>query len=293
MAGVTIAEKSGKVAVAGNKVYCVFDDGVKCKLKKYNLKTKKSMVLKTYKGSPPTVGGDAYFESIDNISVKGKYVYYELSKSAEDSDGSCFEGIYRIKTNGKSVKRLAYGSDPIIAGNWIYYKEWVKTNNGHASTGYLSRMKLDGTSKKRLMWIGKPLSMDSTAKELYKYGNELLYSPSYGSTTLYSLSGKQYSLWNRMRGPRRAYERVYQRIGSYLFYTSRSGNSVSVYRRKASGGSDKKIYTLDSTLTYFSATSKYLVLATWNNDTGKSYPNDTNRILLLNESGKVVAKIKG
>ena len=31
MDGVTIAEKPGKVAVAGNKVYCVFQNGVKCK----------------------------------------------------------------------------------------------------------------------------------------------------------------------------------------------------------------------------------------------------------------------
>ena len=285
IAGVTIAEKPGKVAVAGNKVYCVFDNGVKSTLKKYNIKTKKSMVLKTYKGEQANVSN--FYKAINHVSVKGKYVYYELVKEYEDTDGACYIGIYRVKTDGKSTKRLAYGSDPVIAGNWIYYKEWEKTNNGYSSTGYLSRMKLDGTSKKRLMWIGKPLSRDSTAKELFKYGNEVLYSPSYGSSTLYSLSGKQYSLWNRMRGNRPAYETIYQRIGPYLFFASGSGYSASIYRRNASGGSDKKIYSPNSYLSYIDATSKYLVLFLRDNEN-----EDSNRILLLNENGKVVAKIK-
>ena len=292
MAGVTIAEEPGKVAVAGNKVYCVFQDGVKCKLKKYNIKTKKSMVLKSYKGYQSTTDGESRFEIINHISVKGKYVYYGLTKEYGDSDGPYFEGIYRIKTNGKSEKRLAYGSDPVVVGDWIYYKEHKEGKSwglvSSSPTGYLSRMKLDGTSKKRLMWIGKYPS--STAKELFKYGNDVLYSSTYGSSTLYSLSGKQYSLWNRMRSSRSSY----QRIGSYLFYKSGSGYSSSVYRKNASGGSEKKIYSPDSYLCYLETTSKYLALGVRDKTyVDGRYRYDANRILLLNENGKVVAKIKG
>ena len=112
------------------------------KIYRVNMKTRKYKKIKTFKG----------VTDIDYISCKKGWLYFSVNRY-KGSDKNC-DSIYRMKTSGKSAKKLATGSHPIVMGSKIYYMPAVKHGKGGSAytTGVgISRMSLSGKSKKRLM----------------------------------------------------------------------------------------------------------------------------------------------
>lgn len=109
---------------------------------KVNMETRKFKKIKTFKG----------VTDIHNISYKSGYLYFVLNRY-KGSDMTC-DTIYRMKTTGSALKKLATGSDPVIMGKKIYYLPATKHGKGggaYTTVRGINRMSLNGTSKKKLL----------------------------------------------------------------------------------------------------------------------------------------------
>ena len=239
-AAVKVAETPGYATVSGNNIYYT-SNGV---LYKYNKTSKKRT----------TIGKGTF----DDISVKDNYIYYVKPANYIDADSYTYFEIYRMKTNGKNEKMLAYGRSPLIIGNWIYYIETKlytdEEGTSTESTGYISKMKLNGNSKKHVKYIGK-------MEKLYKYGNKVLYSTEkYSTGSLLSTDGKTYNLTNIINRPISCFKELYDwngtkskisykiRNGNYLYYVKRIESSTTsvmvnnIYRMSINKKKEKMIY---------------------------------------------------
>lgn len=283
-ASVKVAQALGPAAISGSNLYYV-KKGTSGGIYKYNIKTKKNQLIKT-----------GYFSQ---ISLKGDYIYYVFAANYIDADCNTYYAIYRMKKDGTKEKRLAYGDSPVIIGKWIYYIEHKYSSPETVSTGYVSKMKLDGSSKKKVKKVN--------ATALYKYGNKVLYSKSVTNdggrsnvdTYLYTMKGKKSSYKNKIRRyincsreqyTYNGYTSVnthYLRVGNYVYYGKRTnlGNNNNacvyhVYRKKPKGGKEKLIYNSGSnTINHLFALSKYIYLET------------NSSIILLDANCKVVAEL--
>ena len=116
---------------SGNYIYC--SSG--CALYKVNVKTKKKTRL--YKGKYS-------WASIRNVSVYKDYVYFISEKGGIDISTPY---IYRIKTNGKNLKCLGLGENPIPYGNKVYYLGGIKKDDYESKTNGIYKMNLNGSNK--------------------------------------------------------------------------------------------------------------------------------------------------
>ena len=285
-AAVKVAETPGYAAVSGNYIYYE-NNGV---LYKYNRTSKKRT----------TIGKGGF----DDVSVKDGYIYYVKADNYIDADSYTYFEVHRMKNNGKNEKMLAYGRSPLIIGNWIYYieTELVDSQEGPwtKDTGYISKMKLNGSSKKRVKYIGR-------MEKLYKYGNKVLYSTERFSTGLFeSTNGKTYSLTNKTNRPISCYRELYDsqgtkspvsykiRNGYYLYYVKRIGWSNSsvtvnnIYRMSANKKNEKMIYDSNGNNIYRIYLLPDNIIAQMYSTTGY---NRAYKTVILKLNGKVEAEL--
>lgn len=137
-------------------------------------KTGKTKKIKTIKSA----------SSLDDFRVYGKYVYFTVNKHPGTDDVCNY--IYRMKTNGKSLKKLAVGSSPYVRNGKIYYVG-EKTQKQYGTTVTRKKgvyvMKTSGKSKKRLI-------RDSNFRSFAVASNRIFLSYYSGYFSEYSLKGK-------------------------------------------------------------------------------------------------------
>ena len=107
-----------------------------------DMKKRSFKKIKTFKG----------VTNIHYISYRKGYLYLVLNKY-KGSDMAC-DYIYRMKTNGKSLKKLAVGSQPAIMGGKIYYLAGLRHGSGgdaYTTVRGINKMSLNGSGKKRLL----------------------------------------------------------------------------------------------------------------------------------------------
>ena len=151
--------------------YTISEAGLSESIIRYDIKTGKKKNIK----SPLRNNGNIQVFSC--VSVKGKYIYCTWNWNCGFSSNR--EYIYKISKNGKKVKRLACGDNPVIKGKRIYYNQHKLINkNGEKQTeptGKIYSMKLDGTDKreernfKYKIRVGGGYDNNSIVKGKYKY----------------------------------------------------------------------------------------------------------------------------
>ena len=117
---------------SGNYIYCCSGTCVY----KVNIKTKKKIRLYKSKFS---------WASIYSVSVYKGYVYFVAAKGGIDLPFPYY--IYRIKTNGTSLKYLGEGWNPIVYNNKIYYEKTTKSNIDMYKSQGIYKMNLNGNNK--------------------------------------------------------------------------------------------------------------------------------------------------
>lgn len=280
-AGTKVAESPGSAVLSGTEIYY---EGYGGGLYVYNTKSKSNVKI-----------ADGIFSK---LSVKGRYIYYVKEENYIDADGPTHFSIYRIEKNGSSQKALAYGDCPVIIGKWIYYiHHKIVTTGGPftMSTGYIYKMRLDGSGKKKV-------AKAKEARCLFKYGNSLLYSKEFNPKgVLFSVKGKRLNAVKKMRraitDPRELLS--YQapsfsaklRVGNSLYYLKRTKveskyptyKICNVYRKPVKGGKEKLFYSSGSyNISRFNVLSKYILVNEYSNSSFKS------RTVLLSLNGKVL-----
>lgn len=135
---------------SGKAIYFAFNSGTSSTgIKKLSTKTGKVKKVFNRKKIKKSV---AY----NDVSAKGKYVFFTASIGKSTNTY-----IYRVKKDGKKIKKLAAGRNLVIIGNRIYYDQ-VKTfslkdqNKVNASgfrttmapTGRIYSMKFNGKDKR-------------------------------------------------------------------------------------------------------------------------------------------------
>ena len=103
-----VYKEGGNACVSGNKVFFLTQNNAEIKC--YNTKTKKvKTILDTSKGG---IG-------FSNLTVKGKYIYFTWNRYPGSEAAEFY--VYRMNLNGKKRKKLACGTEPVIAGNKVIY----------------------------------------------------------------------------------------------------------------------------------------------------------------------------
>lgn len=174
------AVRSGK-----NVYYAIGNDGAGY-LYRYNISGKKTLIVK---------------KPCKQISIKGSYLYFTVD-SYTGTDGQN-QYVYRVKTNGNGLKKLASGYSPVQIGNYIYYLATEKGKN-YGGWGSLCdqkikgiyRMKLNGSGKKCIYSVSGSKNNPWTSY-LYKLsGNRLLliyYENGKTKADSFTISGKRIS----------------------------------------------------------------------------------------------------
>lgn len=165
-----------------------------------------------------------------NLSISGNYIYAVWDQFY--GTGASEDYIYRISKNGKAKKKLAQGDQPVLAGNYIYYVELQKGSYGYQErTGYICRMKKDGSGKKRILY-------NKNIAKLYSDGKTVYYSIYRSDSVLYDLKGKMHSR-NAMNIVEDidGYDSGTTTISGYRYYTDKNayGKAVKLYRQKTKG----------------------------------------------------------
>lgn len=238
----------GEAYKSGKYIYYAYEmSGVRMDIMRLNTKTMKKKRIVSYKLNGNSTNG------FYNITVKGNYIYATWDKFYGTSGSLNY--IYRFSKNGKSKKKLAMGSCPVIAGDYIYYiQEKNNTYGGTSPTGDIYRMKLDGTEKHKVKSVG------DTSYVLYKYKNTVLYSLGYMvNDTLYTLNGNQISTENldiNFTSYPYSYEYGYDSIniipsGNYNYYVKESSSPYrNLYRKNLKTGKAKKIASFNDILSF-------------------------------------------
>lgn len=149
--------------------YAIGNDGAG-QLHKYNVKTKKDAVI-----------SKALYT---DISTCGSYVF--ATRDAYTGTDGSNDYIYKIRKDGKAVKKLDKGRNPVIVGDWLYY---IKTKKYEWYDGFYSdkiqgiyRMKLDGSSRQAIYKGSDVWNLMASSSKLYFQQN--------GKQKMMSLTGK-------------------------------------------------------------------------------------------------------
>lgn len=197
------------------------------------------------------------------ISVKGKYLYYELNTYG-GSDGSSYY-IYRVGINGKGKQKLADGRCPVVIGNYVYYigvakQEYYGGQMVDGRTLGVYRMGLNGSGKKLISGNTSIYTLGAGSNQLYMMPPEssswTAYNVKTGKTSQVSMSG--YSLNTEYRyGANRKFYTYSNIIGKGYKFTYEGG---TVYRWK--GSTKKKLVNLGGSIDKIFYTNGSLVAIT-------------------------------
>lgn len=182
--------------------------------------------------------------TVEVFAVKGDWLYLTVD------DYFCMQGtdkswkyICRVKTNGKSLKKLTKGTCPVVYGKYIYYIEQTFTRDNssysYGTSKGIYRMSLSGSGKRK---IANPMNSYSWIKiynkRIYFSGRNKNYSTAIGSVNLSGKDLKTVASGNIS--------------GEAYFYKN------VMYMEKWSQGANDSIYTVDlktGTLSYLLAGS--------------------------------------
>lgn len=139
------AKTSGCACQKGKYIYYAYEmGGLRMNLMRYDTKTGKTKSLRSFRDKGDDTNG------FYNLNVTDKYIIATWDKYCGTADSN--NNIYRFnRSNGKNAKKLATGRNPVVIGKYIYYVEGKKSyDGGTQDTGYICRMKFDGSNKKRV-----------------------------------------------------------------------------------------------------------------------------------------------
>jgi hypothetical protein len=136
---------------SGKYVYYALGNDGSGSLVKYNIKTKKSKTLYKKYGCK-------------SLSVNGSYIYCCVDKYSGSDNSNYY--IYRISKDGKKVKQLDKGYDPVVIGKYIYYVKTKNEKNSEYDTSIgIYRMKLDGSGKKKIWSAGEIYGIEGKTED--------------------------------------------------------------------------------------------------------------------------------
>lgn len=221
------------------------------------------------------------------LNVKGKYLI--LGKNNWGGSDARDYFVYRMKTNGKSKKKLASGSHPVVKGKYIYYFGIQKHDfYGDKVDGRvlgIYRMKLNGKGKKKLVAFDEytyPSCLAVSGKKLlYKVGDQWY---------TYNLSTKkkaEYYGTVRSNIGRKDWEStgIEPAVSGGLTYKS-SGSKVYIYK----GSKLKKKLSFKGEVQKVIASGKQMMVVI-HTGTG-DYP-DKYAVLMLKSDGTKRKKVAG
>lgn len=224
----------------GNYIYYAYErSGIRMGIMRLNPKngSKKQIFSYKYKGKPTN--------GFEDLTVKGSYIYATWDMGYGSSPYQPY--IYKIRKDGKGSKRLTIGSCPVIAGGYIYYIEHQKSKYEYwGKTGYICRMNLDGSGKKRLKYVGRNLA------RLFTVGNEIRYSTSYtvnenflGDLNANSDTGKV-------------------TVNGCEYYFVKSGyKKTAIYRKNLKTGKKNRVAYFPAGIQNYRVTGNYLMIKTF------------------------------
>lgn len=147
---------------SGDYVYYAIGNDGSGALHKYNVKTKRDSLL---------VKEGNYAD----LSVSGSYIF-ATRDNYRGSDGSN-DYIYKIRKDGKVVKKLDKGRNPVVVGSWVYY---IKTKSEKNPWGGLwdrtigiYRMKTDGSSRQAIYKSSNAYDLMASSSKLYFWEGRL------------------------------------------------------------------------------------------------------------------------
>lgn len=146
--------------------------------------------------------------------------------------------IEKISLKGKKTK-LALGSNPVLVGDYIYYIECKEQNEGWKETiptGYMSRIKTDGSKKERVhKFKNEPLQLYKAGKKVY-----VELRDDNGKTIFRDLKGKKFS---KSKFTMKSYANSDYSFtkGNYKYCLKNNNGKVSLRRKNTKTG---KITTL-------------------------------------------------
>ena len=244
----------GVACESGRYIYYAYEmSGIRMNLMRYDTKTGKKKTIVKYKKHGRRTNG------FSDISIKGKYIY---------ATWDCFYGsggsanyIYRFNKNTGTAKKLATGSCPIIAGNYIYYiQEGTKKSYGKETkvTGKIYRMKLDGSAKKKVATVSKKI------ERLYKQGKKIFYSTwDSEEDVLYTIKNKETSKWDYpMHEDIKSDTYMEACIGNMVYSIGNSGKTL--YRENVISDRSNNIITMSNGIESFRVCGKYLLVKGYN-----------------------------
>lgn len=153
--------------------------GLRMGITKYNPTTKSKKVIFS--------GGNKIGNGFYNLTVKGDSIYFIWDRAIGTSESERY--LYRIKKNGKGLKKLAKADSYVVKGNKIYYFDAGLDIEGQVidkrNTNVIRKMNLDGSKKERV----KRLKKVSDFIQLALYKEKLIYID--WKSNYYDLNGKK------------------------------------------------------------------------------------------------------
>lgn len=238
----------GAACKDGNYIYYAYEmGGIRMGIMRLNPKTgaKKEIYSYKYKGK----GSNGFYD----LTVKGDYVYATWDQGYGSSPYNPY--IYKIRKDGKGSKKLAVGNCPVVIGNYVYYVEYQKTQEEWwKKTGYISRMKLDGSGKKKVLYVGNQLD------RLYTDGSRLLYDK-YNSPCLYTSSGETVYTSNLNIVKDMGTDTVVTTVGNYQYYYYKVGyKKTAIYRKNVKTGKTARVANFPAGISSFRVVGDYLMV---------------------------------
>lgn len=263
-----IISSPGVACKSGKYIYYAYEmSGVRMGIMRYDTTTKRKKQITgyTYKGQ----NTNGFY----NISVKGKYVYATWDQEYGTAESRYY--IYRINKNNGVKKKLASGKCPVVTEKYIYYISQKYDKSSISWETSICRMKLNGSSKKKMY-------TDDDIERLYTDGKKLYYSK-YQSDFLYTLDGEEIS--------RDAPDIVEDRysddmvtVGNYQYYKIALGNNWSLYRENINTGKKNLVARFPS-ISSWRVCGSYVMI--------KAYTNSNQRfdVYCVSASGKSKKKL--
>lgn len=245
-----VVTNPGTACKSGKYIYYAYEmSGVRMGIMRCDPSTgkKKKLTGYTYKGK----GTNGFY----SISVNGNYIYAVWDQALGTAGAEDY--IYRISKNGKSRKKLGRGTQPVLAGDYIYYIETVKGDyEFQQRTGYICRMKKNGSKKERVAY-------NKEASKLYSDGKQVYYSTYRSSYVLYDLKGNIYQKSTMdVAEDQNGYDTAASTISSYYYYTTKNaaGRATQLYRQKTKGGKKNLIAKFDSGIVSWRVCGSYVMI---------------------------------
>lgn len=240
----------GAACKSGKHIYYAYEmSGIRMGIMRLDPATGKTKKLTgyQYKGR----GTNGFY----SLSMDGNYIYTVWDQFYGTSGSEDY--IYRISKNGKSKKKLGQGTQPVIAGNYIYYIEVGKDSYGYQQkTGYICRMKKNGSGKKRMAY-------NKEVTKLYSDGKKVYYSTYRSDHVLYDLKGKMYSksIMNIVED-QSGYSSDAVTISGYRYYIVRNaaGKAATLYRQKIKGNKKNVVANFESGILSYRVCGSYVMV---------------------------------